>query len=207
MDSGWRIKRGWRDNMLQRVRFATTSLLWCRWSYFISGSASTQLIWDCRVWWRLSVSKPEIAWGWSWNLLPVFLAAFWEFTERLDSIMAKPYTLRIFKTVTYMLYLIHLNACAYFAISAWEGIGKNDFVYNGEGNAYIRCFYFATKVSIHLDGLRGQSSEQLPIFSDGDLDWQEQETDQRTRNSLHDWVLAHGSLRVRHPDWRHQGYR
>ena len=76
--------------------------------------------------------------------------AFWEFTERLDSVLAKPYFLRIVKTVTYMLYLIHLNACAYFAISAWEGIGVNDFVYNGEGNAYIRCFYFATKVRLLL---------------------------------------------------------
>ena len=74
--------------------------------------------------------------------------AFWEFTERLDAILAKPYFLRIVKTVTYMLYLIHLNACAYYAISASEGIGSNDFVYNGEGNSYIRCFYFATKVSI-----------------------------------------------------------
>ena len=81
--------------------------------------------------------------------------AFWEFTERLDAILAKPYFLRIVKTVVYMLYLIHLNACAYFAISAWEGIGINDFVYNGRGNAYIRCFYFATKVN-NLDYVRGQ---------------------------------------------------
>lgn len=64
--------------------------------------------------------------------------AFWEFIYRLDSVLAKPYFLRIFKTVTYMLYLIHLNACAYFAISDWEGIGSNTFVYDGIGNAYIR---------------------------------------------------------------------
>ena len=72
---------------------------------------------------------------------------FWEFTARLDSILAKPYYLRIVKTVVYMLYLIHLNACAYYAISYWEGIGVNDFVYDGQGNSYIRCFYFATKVN------------------------------------------------------------
>ena len=63
-------------------------------------------------------------------------------------VLAKPYILRIVKTVTYMLYLIHLNACAYYKISDWEGIGNNTFVYDGEGNSYIRCFYFATKVSI-----------------------------------------------------------
>ena len=76
--------------------------------------------------------------------------AFLEFTERLDSILAKPFYLRIFKTVTYMLYLIHLNACAYYAISVWEGINSNDFVYNGQGNAYIRCFYFATKTATSI---------------------------------------------------------
>ena len=43
-----------------------------------------------------------------------------EFTNRLENCLTKPYFLRIVKTVVYMLYLIHLNACAYFAISAWE---------------------------------------------------------------------------------------
>ena len=76
--------------------------------------------------------------------------AFWEFTERLDAILAKPYFLRLVKTVIYMLYLIHLNACAYYAISVWEGLGINDFVYDGYGNAYIRCFYFATKTATSI---------------------------------------------------------
>eukprot|EP00095_Tigriopus_kingsejongensis_P000955 snap_masked-scaffold83_size396513-processed-gene-0.1 protein:Tk00955 transcript:snap_masked-scaffold83_size396513-processed-gene-0.1-mRNA-1 annotation:"cyclic nucleotide-gated cation channel beta-1" len=76
--------------------------------------------------------------------------AFWEFIYRLDAVMAKPYILRIVKTVNYMLYLIHLNACAYYAMSDWEGIGSNTFVYNGQGSAYIRCFYFATKTATSI---------------------------------------------------------
>ena len=61
--------------------------------------------------------------------------AFWEFIDRLDRLVSKPYFLRLVKTVIYMLYLIHLNACAYYFISWYEGIGVNKFVYNGERKA------------------------------------------------------------------------
>ncbi len=81
----------------------------------------------------------------------VKVIALWEFMRRLDSKLAKPYFLRIVKTVNYMLYLIHLNACAYYAMSAWgAGVGANTFVYDGEGGAYVRCFYFATKTATSI---------------------------------------------------------
>jgi succinate dehydrogenase/fumarate reductase cytochrome b subunit len=89
------------------------------------------------------------------------VVAFKEFTNRLENCLTKPYFLRIVKTVVYMLYLIHLNACAYFAISAWEikhGIvsesedSRKKFVYDGptDWTAYIRCFYFATKTATSI---------------------------------------------------------
>ena len=86
--------------------------------------------------------------------------AYWEFTDRLDAILEKPYFLRIVKTVNYMLYLIHINACAYYAISEWEGVGTNTFVYDGEGNAYIR--FVALIASFALD--TNSSSSESNVF-------------------------------------------
>ncbi|KRT79307.1 cNMP binding protein, partial [Oryctes borbonicus] len=75
---------------------------------------------------------------------------FWDFFNLVDKLIASPHIIRITRTLLYMMYLIHLNACAYYAFSAWEGIGTNNFVYNGEGNAYIKCFYFATKTATSI---------------------------------------------------------
>ncbi|XP_025829248.1 cyclic nucleotide-gated cation channel beta-1, partial [Agrilus planipennis] len=84
--------------------------------------------------------------------LPRFLKVntFWKCIELIDKIIHSPHIIRIKKILMYMMYLIHLNACAYYAFSAWEGIGSNSFVYNGKGNAYIVCFYFATKTATSI---------------------------------------------------------
>lgn len=63
-----------------------------------------------------------------------------------------PAQVRIGKTLFYIFYLIHLNACAYYAMSAYEGLASNGWVYDDEGNAYIRCFYFATKTATSIGG-------------------------------------------------------
>ena len=47
----------------------------------------------------------------------------------------------ILQAVNNMLYLIHWNACAYYAISEYEGIGSNNFVYDGQ--VTIQTFTFA----------------------------------------------------------------
>ncbi|XP_042230364.1 uncharacterized protein LOC121871863 isoform X2 [Homarus americanus] len=75
---------------------------------------------------------------------------FWEFFHRLDSVLSSPHAIRVIRTVLYMLFLIHLNTCAYYGFSKIEGIGSNKWVFQGVGNAYIRCFYFATKTATSI---------------------------------------------------------
>ncbi|XP_069187305.1 uncharacterized protein [Procambarus clarkii] len=75
---------------------------------------------------------------------------FWEFFHRLDSVLSSPHAVRVIRTVMYMIFLIHLNTCAYYGFSKLEGIGSNKWVFQGVGNAYIRCFYFATKTATSI---------------------------------------------------------
>ncbi|XP_077300378.1 cyclic nucleotide-gated ion channel subunit B [Arctopsyche grandis] len=75
---------------------------------------------------------------------------FSQFFNSLDKMLSSPLIIRVARTLIYTFYLIHLNACSYYMMSSFEGIGYNGWVYNGEGNAYVRCFYFATKTSTSI---------------------------------------------------------
>ncbi|VVC99107.1 unnamed protein product [Leptidea sinapis] len=66
------------------------------------------------------------------------LQTFWEFHQTMDRVLSSPYVVRIGKTLFYIFYLIHLNACAYYAVSKYIGLGSNSWVYDNEGIAYIR---------------------------------------------------------------------
>uniref|UniRef100_A0A3B4XMV8 Cyclic nucleotide gated channel subunit beta 1b n=1 Tax=Seriola lalandi dorsalis TaxID=1841481 RepID=A0A3B4XMV8_SERLL len=79
--------------------------------------------------------------------------SFFEFNERLEAILTKAYIYRVIRTTTYLLYCLHCNACLYYWGSALKGLGSTKWVYNGEGNSYIRCYYFAVKTLITIGGL------------------------------------------------------
>nr|XP_057944118.1 cyclic nucleotide-gated cation channel beta-1-like isoform X2 [Doryrhamphus excisus] len=79
--------------------------------------------------------------------------SFFEFNERLEAILTKAYVYRVIRTTTYLLYCLHCNACLYYWGSAYNGLGSTKWVYDGKGNSYIRCYYFAVKTLITIGGL------------------------------------------------------
>ncbi|XP_039697912.1 cyclic nucleotide-gated channel beta-3 [Pteropus medius] len=60
---------------------------------------------------------------------------------------------RVFRTTGYLLFTLHINACIYYWASAYEGLGTTKWTYNGEGNKYLRCYYWAVRSLITIGGL------------------------------------------------------
>ncbi|KAM9826027.1 cyclic nucleotide-gated channel beta-3-like isoform 3-T5 [Syngnathus typhle] len=78
---------------------------------------------------------------------------FFEFNDRMEAVMKKAYIYRVIRTSTYLLYSLHINACLFYWGSDYQGLGSTKWVYDGKGNAYIRCYYFAVKTLITIGGL------------------------------------------------------
>ncbi|XP_045919971.1 cyclic nucleotide-gated cation channel beta-3-like [Micropterus dolomieu] len=78
---------------------------------------------------------------------------FFEFSDRLENIMAKAYIWRVIRTIGYLLFMLHLNACFYYVASEYQGIGTTKWVYSGLGSAYLRCYYHAVRSLINIGGL------------------------------------------------------
>uniref|UniRef100_A0A4W4FL43 Cyclic nucleotide gated channel subunit beta 1a n=1 Tax=Electrophorus electricus TaxID=8005 RepID=A0A4W4FL43_ELEEL len=79
--------------------------------------------------------------------------AFFEFNDRLEAVMKKAYIYRVIRTSAYLIYSLHCNACMFYWGSDYEGLGSTKWVYDGRGNSYIRCYYFAVKTLITIGGL------------------------------------------------------
>ncbi|XP_051546136.1 cyclic nucleotide-gated cation channel beta-1-like [Myxocyprinus asiaticus] len=84
--------------------------------------------------------------------------SFLEFNKRLEAILTNAYVYRVVRTTTYLLYAVHCNACLYYWGSSFEGLGFSDWAYDGTGNSYIRCYYFAVKTLLTIGGLPGPTT-------------------------------------------------
>ncbi|XP_062316762.1 cyclic nucleotide-gated cation channel beta-1-like [Osmerus eperlanus] len=92
------------------------------------------------------------------------IMSFFEFNERLEAILTKAYIYRVIRTTSYLLFCLHCNACLYYWVSDYEGLGSTKWVYNGEGNSYIRCYYYAVKTLITIGGLPDPTTLSEIIF-------------------------------------------
>ncbi|XP_078677009.1 cyclic nucleotide-gated channel beta-3-like isoform X1 [Branchiostoma floridae x Branchiostoma belcheri] len=87
------------------------------------------------------------------------IRVFWEFTDRAESVLKSANIFRIVKTTGYMLYMIHLDACMYYKVSDFQGLGSSRWVYSGSGNSYIRCYYWATRTLLSIGGIPSPTND------------------------------------------------
>ncbi|KAM4686363.1 cyclic nucleotide-gated channel beta-3 [Amazona ochrocephala] len=78
---------------------------------------------------------------------------FFEFNDRLEAVLDKAYIYRVIRTTGYLLFILHINACLYYWASDYEGLGSTRWVYDGQGNMYLRCYYWAVRTLITIGGL------------------------------------------------------
>ncbi|KAM8966851.1 cyclic nucleotide-gated channel beta-3 [Pelodytes ibericus] len=80
-------------------------------------------------------------------------STFFEFNDRLEAFLKRAYIYRVIRTTGYLLFILHINACIYYWASTFEGIGSTKWVYDGNGNMYLKCYYFAVRTLITIGGL------------------------------------------------------
>ncbi|CAL8235364.1 unnamed protein product [Boreogadus saida] len=100
-----------------------------------------------------------------------------EALDRMETRTSYPNTFRISKLMLYIFVLIHWNACLYFALSKYIGLGADRWVYpnasrpvfNSMRRQYFYCFWFSAQIFTTVGDTPLPNREEEYLFMIADL--------------------------------------
>ncbi|KAH8867990.1 Cyclic nucleotide-gated cation channel beta-3 [Schistosoma japonicum] len=91
--------------------------------------------------------------------------AFWEAFEKLDQRLNAGYAVRLAQTIIYMLYIIHLETCGYYAFNRWQGLGETSWtIQPGRISPYVYSFYVCMKTATSIGSLPAATNSAEFLF-------------------------------------------
>ena len=92
-----------------------------------------------------------------------------EFLQRVESRTCYPNALRVGILGLVVVLAIHWNACIYYQLSAWIGLGSDDWVYtptpqSGMADHYFFCVYWSTMLLLTIGEMDHPVSELECVF-------------------------------------------
>ncbi|VDM33975.1 unnamed protein product [Hydatigera taeniaeformis] len=77
-----------------------------------------------------------------------------EFFDRTDLRVSAGFAVRLAKTFAYLIYVIHVESCGYYAFNRFHGLNASVWsIGNQNNNPYIYSFYVATKMATSIGNL------------------------------------------------------
>ncbi|KAM3181049.1 hypothetical protein ACTXT7_015106 [Hymenolepis weldensis] len=94
--------------------------------------------------------------------LPVMI----EFFDRADLRVSIGFAFRLTKIMVYLIYVIHVESCGYYAFNRFHGLHASDWSIgnNNNNNPYIYSFYVATKMATSIGNLPHATNPPEFIF-------------------------------------------
>ncbi|CAH8663559.1 unnamed protein product [Schistosoma guineensis] len=95
----------------------------------------------------------------------VKINAFWEAFEKLDQRLNAGYAVRLARTIIYMIYIIHLETCGYYAFNRWQGLGETSWtIQPGPISPYVYSFYVCMKTATSIGSLPAATNSSEFLF-------------------------------------------
>ncbi|KAL5105395.1 Cyclic nucleotide-gated cation channel beta-3 [Taenia crassiceps] len=88
-----------------------------------------------------------------------------EFFDRTDLRVSAGFAVRLAKAVVYLIYVIHVESCGYYAFNRFHGLNASNWsIGNQNNNPYIYSFYLATKMATSIGNLPHATNSPEFIF-------------------------------------------